>query len=196
MTDYTGPGTLGCGCLGVEHPDCPVHGIMAKCIAKMKQQRDETYLFAASIASLPNPYKPMGERERKAHEAFKAGDDMEVVRIMGQPEKTFEEFAGRALSHSAEVLNASIPILYGPSYPQEKKFLGVKVSRWKDKTTWYRSIICLVCAVIPNLAGNLEGRKFNGWTIALSFGSVLFSMIVISVWSIWERNQGERNCHD
>lgn len=23
---YTGPGTIGCGCLGVVHPDCPVHG--------------------------------------------------------------------------------------------------------------------------------------------------------------------------
>jgi hypothetical protein len=43
--------------------------------------------FLAAIAHLPNPYTKMGERERRAHEAFHAGDDMEVVRIMAEPVK-------------------------------------------------------------------------------------------------------------
>jgi hypothetical protein len=81
---------------------------LEKLRAKMKA---ENAAFAAAIAFLPNPHRPMSDRERAATEAFRQGNDMEVVRLM-------------ASTDSPAATENSLS-------PEDRAFLVV--ARWFDK---------------------------------------------------------------
>ena len=49
-------------------------------------------LFAEALAVLPNPYKPMGEKEKKAWECFRTGNDKGVLEAMKMDDKLHQAY--------------------------------------------------------------------------------------------------------